>query len=172
MRVCHLGKYYPPAPGGIETHTKTLARAQADLGATVRVVCVNHERGPTVVEDDGPVEVTRFRRARVGRMKLDYCPGLVGKLRRVEADVLHMQAPNPTMILALLAARPKLPLVVTYQSDVIHQKLRAALFRPLERLAYRQVRAILPTSPTYPRPARSSCGPIPTACASCRWGST
>ena len=39
---------------------------------------------------------------------------------------------------------------MTYQSDVIHQKLRAALFRPLERLAYRRVRAILPTSPVYP----------------------
>jgi glycosyltransferase involved in cell wall biosynthesis len=39
--------------------------------------------------------------------------------------------------------------VVTYHSDVINQKLRAALFRPLERLAYRRVRAIMPTSPVY-----------------------
>jgi glycosyltransferase involved in cell wall biosynthesis len=148
LRVCHLGKYYPPAPGGIETHTRTLARAQADLGASVRVVCVNHERGPTVHEKDGPVAITRVER-RASGLKLDYCPGLVRTLREIEADVLHMQAPNPTMILALLAARPKLPLVVTYQSDVIHQKLRALLFRPLERRFYARVAAILPTSPPY-----------------------
>jgi rhamnosyl/mannosyltransferase len=148
VRVCHLGKYYPPAPGGIETHVRTLARAQADLGAKVEVYCVNHKPGPTAVEDDGPVRVTRVGRA-ASALKLDFCPELAGALRRVEADVLHMQVPNPTMILALLAARPRQPLVVTYQSDVINQKLRAALFRPLERLAYRRVRVILASSPNY-----------------------
>jgi glycosyltransferase involved in cell wall biosynthesis len=148
LRVCHLGKYYPPAPGGIETHVRVLARAQAELGAEVRVLCINHEPGPTVVDRDGPVAVTRFASA-ASAAKLDVCPELVGALRGVEADVLHVQVPNPTMLLALLAARPRVPLVVTYQSDVIRQRLRAALFRPLERLAYRRARAILATSPTY-----------------------
>ena len=149
LRVCHLGKYYPPAPGGIETHVRTLAQAQAAAGADVRVFCVNHRPGPTVTEQDGPVAVTRFGRA-ASAAKLDACPDLVRGLRRVEADILHMQVPNPTMILALLLARPKIPLVVTYQSDLVRQRLSAALFRPLERLAYRRVAAILPTSPTYP----------------------
>jgi rhamnosyl/mannosyltransferase len=149
LRVCHLGKYYPPAPGGIETHVRTLAIAQAELGATVQVFCVNHEPGPTTVEFDGPVKVTRFAR-KAAAAKLDVCPEMVEGLRKVEADILHMQVPNPTMILALLLARSKIPLVVTYQSDVIRQKLRAALFRPIERLAYRNVRAILSTSPSYP----------------------
>jgi rhamnosyl/mannosyltransferase len=149
LQVCHLGKYYPPAPGGIETHTRTLARAQGELGVGVRVFCVNHQGGPTTVERDGPVEVIRFGRAGSG-LKLDFCPGLLGRLRKVEADILHLHVPNPTMILALLATRPRQPVVVTYHSDVIHQRLRAALFRPLERLAYRRVRAILPTSPVYP----------------------
>jgi glycosyltransferase involved in cell wall biosynthesis len=149
LHVCHLGKYYPPAPGGIETHVRTLARAQADLGVRAEVFCVNHGEGPTTVEADGPVRVTRF--GRVGSaMKLDFCPGLVRGLKKVEADILHMQVPNPTMILAVLAARPKQPIVVTYQSDVVHQRLRAVLFRPLERLAYRKVRLILSSSPVYP----------------------
>lgn len=147
-RVCHLGKYYPPAPGGIETHVRVLARAQAELGAEVQVFCVNHEGGPTREDRDGPVRVTRFRPA-VSRAKLDLCPELPAALRRVEADILHMQVPNPTMLLALLRARPRVPLVVTYQSDVIRQRLRAAAFRPLERLAYRRARVILATSPTY-----------------------
>lgn len=146
--VCHLGKYYPPAPGGIETHVRTLARAQAELGARVQVFCVNHDKGPTSFERDGEVEVTRFRR-HGSALKLDACPELVGALRRVEADILHMQVPNPTMILALLLARPRQPLVVSYQSDVVVQKLRGALFRPLERLAYRRVKMILPSSPEY-----------------------
>lgn len=153
LRVCHLGKFYPPAPGGIETHVRTLARAQADLGAKVRVFCVNHEPGPTVVERDGEVEVTRFARA-ASLAKLDFCPELVPALRRVEADVLHLQVPNPTMIVALLRSATRLPLVVTYQSDLVRQRVLGPLFRPVERLAYRKVRAILPTSPTYPAGSR------------------
>ncbi|MDB5875944.1 MAG: glycosyl transferase group 1 [Ramlibacter sp.] len=148
LRVCHLGKYYPPAHGGIESHVRTLASAQAELGPSVEVLCVNHEAGPTRRDRDAGVEVTRLGRA-AKASKLDVCPELVPALRRVEADVLHLHVPNPTMILALLRARVRTPLVVTYHSDVIKQKVLGALFRPLERLVYRQVRAILPTSPTY-----------------------
>ena len=151
MKVCHLGKYYPPAPGGIETHVRVLARAQGDLpGIETRVFCVNHEAGPTVVEHDGPVEVTRF--GRLGSAgKFDICPDLAGALKRVETDVFHLQAPNPVMSLALLRVRPKVPVVVTYQSDLIRQRILRKFFLPLEHLLYRrQVRAILATSPTYP----------------------
>jgi len=166
LRVCHLSKFYPPAPGGIETHVRTLALAQAEQGASVRVFCINHESGPTVTERDGPVEVTRFGRA-ASAAKLDFCPDLARALARVEADVLHLQVPNPTMVLALLAARPKVPLVVTYQSDVIRQKVRGVLFRPLERLLYRRVPLILASSPAYaegssflrPYRARTDCLP-------------
>jgi rhamnosyl/mannosyltransferase len=148
LKILHLGKFYPPAAGGIETHVRTLAQAQAALGAEVRVYCMNHRPGPTTVDRDGPVEVTRFARA-ASVAKLDLCRDLVGALRKVNADVLHLQVPNPSMIVALLQARPKVPMVVTYQSDVIKQRLRAVVFRPLERLAYRRIAAILPTSPTY-----------------------
>ena len=30
LKVCHLGKFYPPASGGIETHLRMVARAQAE----------------------------------------------------------------------------------------------------------------------------------------------
>src|SRR5215203_7331030 len=58
LRVCHLGKYYPPAYGGMESHVATLARAQRRLGAEVTVYCVNHETG-----DGREVRDTKFRRS-------------------------------------------------------------------------------------------------------------
>src|ERR1700722_11804252 len=86
VRVVHLGKYYPPSPGGIESHTQTLARAQAALGADVRVVVVNHATAdgrdatfdrftstPTVEDADGEIRVIRVGRwANVA--KLDVVP--------------------------------------------------------------------------------------------------
>jgi rhamnosyl/mannosyltransferase len=148
LRICHLGKYYPPASGGIETHLQTLARAQAALGHQVEVLCMQHGAGATVTERDGPVSVTRFRPV-VAAKKLELSPALLAALRRVRADILHMQVPNPTMLLAVALARPRTPLVVTYQSDVVRQRILAALFRPIERFVYRRVRQVLPTSPPY-----------------------
>ncbi|XXF81517.1 glycosyltransferase [Myxococcaceae bacterium GXIMD 01537] len=163
-RICHLGKFYPPASGGIETHVQTLARAQAALGASVEVLCINHAaseagagtheflgRTRTAVEQDGPVRVTRVGRvASVAR--LDVAPDLVLQLQRVLArgvDVLHLHGPNPTMALAV-AALPRLPaLVVTHHSDVIRQRLLGLAFAPVERLLYTRASLVLSDSEPY-----------------------
>jgi glycosyltransferase involved in cell wall biosynthesis len=164
MRICHLGKYYPPACGGIETHLQTLAQAQAKLGASVRVVCVNHAnragddvtwrafaRTRNTVEQDGDVEITRLSRwGSVAR--LDICPTLPVLLKRLQSscDLLHLHVPNPTMMLALAAVRPQAPWVITYHSDVVKQKLLSKLARPFENLVFRRAGAVLVSSPTYP----------------------
>jgi rhamnosyl/mannosyltransferase len=118
----------------METHLRTLARAQSDLGADVRVVCVNHLDGrgrdvtwkpfaatDTVEEWDGRVRLTR-----VGRLaslaRLDVClalPRLLAGFRGRPIDLLHAHVLNPTMLLALAMTRPRLPLVITYHSDVV-----------------------------------------------------
>ena len=119
IRVCHLGKYYPPAPGGIETHVRILAQRRPTWGRRERIVCVNHEAGPTIEERDGPVEVTRFRRVARPSSSTSvpgWPPDCEGRGRHPA-----IQVPNPTMILALLAARPRQPVIVSYQSDVVRQ---------------------------------------------------
>ena len=165
LRVVHLGKYYPPAAGGIETHTQTLARAQARLGADVRVVVVNHAnaagkdvtfdrlaRTPDATDRDGDILVHR-----VGRLanvaKLDVCPALPQLLTRVRHDfrphVWHLHAPNITMMLAVLADRRVRPLVVTHHSDIVRPRVLRHFVRPLEHALYRRAARILPTSPPY-----------------------
>jgi rhamnosyl/mannosyltransferase len=148
LRICHLGKYYPPAPGGMEAHVQTLARAQAECGARVQVFCVQHNSNPTCLERDGKVTVVRFRPL-ASAAKIDVCPRLLARLANLNADLLHVHVPNPTMILASLWAKPKTRIVVTYHSDHVRQRIRAALFRPLESRFYRKVDRILATSPLY-----------------------
>jgi len=165
LRVCHLGKYYPPAPGGIETHAQTLARAQARLGADVQVVCVNHvdrrgrdvspsRYGATRTESglDGPVSVTRLGRSATFA-RLDICPTLpwvIKQLNHRPVDLLHLHTPNPTMVLTVAGLlRKDIPLVISHHSDIVRQRLLRWLHRPFERMVYRRAAAVLASSPMY-----------------------
>ncbi len=164
LRVCHLGKFYPPASGGIESHLQTLVQAQAQRGMAVDVLCVNHRQRnganvtwrtfaatPTVVERDGPVRLTRLGQ-RASLARLDCCLGLprrLWQLRLEQYDLLHVHAPNPTMVLGLFLCRPRVPWVISYHSDVIRQKALLLLQRPFENWVFRRARAIFAASPPY-----------------------
>ncbi len=164
LRIVHLGKYYPPSPGGIEQHTQTLARGQAALGAEVRVVVVNHAtvsgrdatferytQTPTVEEHDGPVHVIRVgRRANIA--KFEITPDLPGVLRRTKhwhPDVWHLHTPNITMMFGVLSCAGARPLVVTHHSDIVRQRILKHVVAPLEAATYRRATRILATSETY-----------------------
>jgi glycosyltransferase involved in cell wall biosynthesis len=164
LKVCHLGKFYPPASGGMETHARTLAQAQAALGAEVQVLCINHRDSDgrdvtwepliateTQEDQDGPVRVIRVgRQASLARFELCLrLPELLRSLARQGIDVLHLHTPNPTMVLSLAAARPKVPLVVTHHSDVVRQKRLGQILRPFETFVYRRAAALVATSPCY-----------------------
>jgi len=164
LRVCHLGKYYPPAPGGIETHVRTLARAQAELGVDVRVACVNHanlhgrdvtwsRRGatPTLEERDGDVRVTRLGRS-AHFAKLDIVPGICDLFRSLKhdpVDVIHLHTPNPTMLLAMSVLRPHAPVVITHHSDIVKQRMLYRAFEPFENIVYARAAKIITNSSAY-----------------------
>lgn len=152
LRIVHLGKYYPPAPGGIESLVRDMAVAQAQSGLDVRAHVFHHQKqASTVVQTDQGVRLVRHQR-RASFAKLDISTDLIDHIRQIRADVIHLHVPNPSMILALMANRrliDQIPIVVGYHADVVRQKMRSLLFRPLERRFYRHVAAITTPSPMY-----------------------
>ncbi len=146
-------------PGGIETHVQTLARAQADLGAEVSVLCVNGLnkkksqclRTKTIKELDNNVEVTSLGRL-FSLARFDLCPDLprrISELVNQSNTIIHVHTPNPTMLTALMALRPQMPLVITHHSDIIKQRVLKYAFRPIEHVVYSQASRILTTSFEY-----------------------
>ena len=152
LRVVHLGKYYPPAPGGIESLVRDMAVAQVQAGLHVSAHVFHHQHQCTTkVEEAQGVHLVRHQR-RASFAKLDISPDLIDDIRQIRADVIHLHVPNPSMILGLLANRrliDQIPVVVGYHADVVRQKLRSMIFRPLERRFYRHVAAITTPSPMY-----------------------
>jgi glycosyltransferase involved in cell wall biosynthesis len=146
LRVLHIGKYYPPHMGGIETHLQALCgelRKTVDL--RVLVASDDSERIDQVL--DG-VHISRLP-TRLTLSSTPLCPGLIGAVRRSAADIVHVHWPNPAAILAYLASGHPGRLVVTYHSDTVRQKLLGSLFEPYLHMALRRSAAIIATSPNY-----------------------
>lgn len=146
LRVLHVGKFYPPHRGGMESHVQTLAR---ELSAEVDVeVLVSNDGRQTVRETLDGMPVTRigtlasFASASVN-------PGMARAIRQAAADVVHFHHPNPTGVLSYLASGRRGPLVVTYHSDIIRQRVLGAAFAPVLHRFLRGAHAILASSPDY-----------------------
>lgn len=146
IKVLHVGKFYPPHMGGIETHLRALCcELRQTLDLRVIVASDDREGGDEVL--DG-VQVSRVP-TWMTAASTPVCPGMVSKIRGCCADIVHIHLPNPTAVLAYLASGYRGRLVVTYHSDTVRQKVLGALFEPWLHAVLRRSSAIIATSPQY-----------------------
>lgn len=146
MKVLHVGKFYPPHMGGIETHVQVLCRKLQQL-VDVEVLVAAETNADEEFWDEG-VKVTR-----VGtRFKLSgapVCPGLTRRITRAQADIVHLHLPNPPAILSYLASGHRGPVVATYHSDIVRQQFLAKAFDPILRSFLKRCAVIIATSAKY-----------------------
>jgi len=146
LSVLHIGKYYPPCRGGMESHLEVLSNELKGL-VNLKVIVANESRW-TVRESSDDLSITR-----VGEIfKLQsapICPGLIQELRKAKADIIHLHWPNPMAVLAYLLSGLTSKLVFTYHSDVVRQRKLAVAFQPVLRRALDKASAIIATSPNY-----------------------
>jgi len=164
LRVLHVGKYFPPCPGGMESYLRDLMSAQARQGIEAVALVHRTEAGlcsrSEKYEADGrglPI----VRAAIWGRLVFTpVSPTFPWLLRRLIAryrpDLIHLHLPNPSAFWVLpLAAARKLPWIIHWQSDVVPSRHSRGLrffyyfYRPLERALLRRSQAIIVTSPPY-----------------------
>ena len=145
LRVLHVGKYYPPVPGGIERVVQTLCSVASDR-LDSRVLAFS--RGSSTIEEivDG-VPVTRV--ATLGQAgSVPVAPTFAAHLRRANADVMIVHEPNPWALLSLCFARPRMPLAIWFHSDVVRPWLQYRLFyAPVARPAYDRAARFVVSSP-------------------------
>ncbi|EMG37532.1 glycosyltransferase [Desulfocurvibacter africanus PCS] len=162
MRVLHLGKYYPPALGGMETFLRDLATAQVAQGLEVRVLA--HAKRPWRL---GSREVTagvEVRRAAIlGQLAFaplapGYPMALAGLLADFRPQVIHAHLPNTSAFALLgLSALPEAirpALVLHWHSDVVTDGSRSLarlypLYRVFEQALLRRADAVVATSEPY-----------------------
>jgi lipopolysaccharide/colanic/teichoic acid biosynthesis glycosyltransferase/glycosyltransferase involved in cell wall biosynthesis len=143
--VLHLGKHYPPERGGIETVLEAVCQG-AGTGIEPRALVLNTSR-QTIHERVNGVDVTRVGRvAVVGAVSIT--PSLSLWVRRATADVVVLHEPNPMALVAYAIARPAVPLVVWFHSEVIRARWKYRLFyEPLLDWALRRATRIIVSAP-------------------------
>jgi len=146
VRVLHVGKFYPPFRGGMETHLQDLCRATSPV-VDLDVV-VGHTRSRTEHDQDGDIRVHRIATlATVASASI--CPAMVSAIRKTPADVVHLHSPNPTAVLSYLASGHPGRLVVTHHSDIIRQRVLKFAYEPWLRRLMSRADAIISFSPNY-----------------------
>jgi glycosyltransferase involved in cell wall biosynthesis len=147
MHVLHVGKYYPPYRGGIETVVEQLCRGLVRRGLEITAL-VSNDSPATVDETIEGVRVLRLgRSAELNSQPLNW--RLVPTLRRLRFDAMHFHTPNPVGALAVLAARRAEPIVVTHHSDIVRQRLLGGPATVAQSLLYRRAAALIAATPKH-----------------------
>lgn len=164
MRIVHLAKYFPPDQGGIESYVAALCRHHGTR-AQVTVLAASGTQ-PAGVESYHGARVQRLRTlATVASTAL--CPGLPQALRAARPDLVHLHLPNPPAEFAWMTSGRRVPLVVSYHSDVVRQRVLGRLVAPLTRAVLRDARTVIVSSEPYRqsssmlRPFAAKCTVIP-----------
>ncbi len=171
VRVLHLGKFFPPHPGGMEVYLADLIEAQRAMG--MQACALVH--GDALAEDPPwlwrvPVQAQVL----YAPIAVGYRDALRRAIDKYQPDVLHLHMPNNSVFWALtLGAAKGLPWIVHWHSDVVVSRLRSALalaygvYRPFEQAVLAKARRIVVTSPPYLDASeplsewRSKCGVVP-----------
>ncbi len=170
MRILHIGKYFTPFRGGVETYLYDAIRAQARRGNVCAALVHDHESGNRGSDERYDAAPGAWRLRRSGTFgKLFFTPispgfrkDLQRLIREFRPDIVHAHLPNPSAcwLLSLPEAR-EIPLVVHWHSDVLTDNQGPAMrllyrfYRPLEQRLLRRAAAIIATSESYLRTSHS-----------------
>lgn len=153
LRVLHVGKYFPPDPGGMEIYLADLVHAQRAAGVDAAALVHGEPRA------DDPEWLLRVP-VRTTVAYAPIAPGFRAALRRAIAtfapDVLHLHMPNNSALWALTLPEARaLPWVVHWHSDVVVSRVLSAmglayrLYRPFEQAVLARAERIVATSHAY-----------------------
>ena len=163
MNILHLGKFYPPYRGGMETYLCDLAREQVEQGHQVTVLVHNHDwrwlTSTTQSETIDGVQVVRLKSMR----PWSFTPlmwGLNGWLKRCvqqqPPDVIHLHLPNPSLFALLLSRSTQgVARIISWHSDMVTEnsgwllKVLYRLIKPLESKLLHSADRIMVSTQAY-----------------------
>lgn len=149
MKILHLGKFFPPYKGGIETVTYDI---YSEINAKINDIQVD-----VLCFSDSSISKT-LNRGNVTYSKVfgvffslpisfDYVVNWVRMRNKYE--IIHVHFPNPLAAVCLVLFPPKSKIVVHWHSDIVKQKLLKYLVNVFQNAVLHRCEAIILTSERY-----------------------
>lgn len=132
VKVLQVGKFFPPARGGIETVLQFIVEGMSDSEKYDLEVVVFNEKAVTETDVYFGSPVTRLARWEQ-LFSVPVSPSMYSWLKSRVYDIVHMHIPNPLGALCIMATSPSKKLVLSYHSDIVKQRLLLKLYAPLQR---------------------------------------
>lgn len=153
MRILHLGKFYPPDRGGIETATESITEYLWSRKIPCDVICFSTSSNTVEIRETGVIYrcKTLFKILSTP-FSLRYLWIAIRNLRKY--DYIHAHVPNPIVFLIIPFLKRSQKLIVHWHSDVINQKKAYLLYRPFEALLLKQANFIIVATEEYYRFSR------------------
>ncbi|MCK9995339.1 MAG: glycosyltransferase [Candidatus Krumholzibacteria bacterium] len=161
MRILHIGKYYPPYLGGMETVLRNLTEGLLDRSCEVTVLTAGDEpldRRETVV---GPSSGRKGRLVRASvyghlnsqPLTLTLMSLIRCEIAQLKPDLVHLHLPNPLATAAWLGvvagrSTDTPPLAVWYHADITRQRVGRFLVQPIVNACLKQSAGISVSSET------------------------
>ena len=164
LKVLHVGKYFPPYAGGMETYLRDLMAVQVKQGMVSTALVHKSEISLRSSNENYPAAEHELPVTRAAVwLRLLFTPIsptfplLLNRLiKQNTPEILHLHMPNVSVFWALLLPRARqIPWVVQWQSDVLASRhslglrLFYTLYRPFERMVLRRSKVIITSSPPY-----------------------
>ncbi len=167
MRILHIGKYYAPFRGGVETYLQDSLKALALRGHACVALVHNHVRGLRISDEQHggtPGGASTWRVVRSATWASAFftpvSPGFRRDLKHLvtsfQPEVIHAHFPNPSACwLLTLRSTRDIPLVIHWHSDVLTDqqgpimRLLYRIYRPFEKRLLDRAQVIIATSRCY-----------------------
>lgn len=145
-KVLHVGKFYPPHKGGMETHLRDLCLGLSQ-SLEIEVLVANDSWRTERSRPDG-ISVTRVGTP-ISLLGAPVSPTTARRIRDARAQIVHLHFPHPTAAFAFLASRVDAPLVISWHSDIVRQRFTTILIAPLMRRVLARCGALIAGSAAY-----------------------
>ena len=157
MNVLHIGKYYPPVSGGIETFMGDLLPALQKKGVTTTALVHQHRSDQSTRNcQENIIRVPCYGNI----LYTPICPGfpqaLAKTINHFNPDIIHIHMPNVSAFWLLASKKAQqIPWVIHWHSDVVTSEIKTRmtlaykLYRPFEQKVLHHSTQIICTSTSY-----------------------